>query len=239
MGKGLRLTDIQKDKIRKAKEEFKSGCRYGPLHMKLDCPDPHGSGGSTDTAALARKFFEAESRPHFLALVQGNDEEKEGFQHLHKHMSIILRLVSCKQKIDTDSFEFLCNETYLNLVKHFPWASVPQSIHRLLAHAAERIRFNKGCGLGTESEEGLETLHKYVRRFRSLLARKNSLADNLKDAFTHLWVRSDPVVRSMKRQVECLECSEIGHTKRSCPKLKPKAMESDDAEFKLFLMNDD
>lgn len=44
------------------------------------------------------------------------------------------------------------------LVEAFSWASVPQSVHRVLAHSAERIRSNGGHGLGFYSyyKEGLE-----------------------------------------------------------------------------------
>jgi len=71
---------------------------------------------------------------------------------------------------------------------------------------------------GRFTEEGIETLHKLVRRFRELLARKNNLFLNLFDVWRQLMVRSDPVIRSKKRKLTCSVCKGEGHTKRSCSK---------------------
>jgi hypothetical protein len=121
-----------------------------------------------------------------------------------KNFAVILRIVSSKERlVDVNAFEQLCIETTLVLVEAFPWASFPQSVHRVLAHLAERIRSNGGHGLGLYSEEGLEGLHKYVRRFKERLSRKNSLKDNLTDTFGHLWIRSDLIIRSKRRVLEC------------------------------------
>jgi predicted RNA-binding protein with PUA domain len=82
--------------------------------------------------------------------------------------------------------------------------------------------------MGDLSEEGLQTLHKLVRRFREMLARETNLLDNLTDVFPHLWIRSDPVIRSKKRTLECTHCSGFGHTKRFCPQLHNKEKSSYD-----------
>jgi hypothetical protein len=55
-----------------------------------------------------------------------------------------------------------------------------------------------------------------------MLALKTNLLDNLTDVFLHLWIRSDPVIRSKKISLECIRCSGFGHTKRSCPQLHYK-----------------
>jgi hypothetical protein len=55
-----------------------------------------------------------------------------------------------------------------------------------------------------------------------MLARKTNLLDNLTDVFAHLWIRSDLVIRSKKRTLECIHCSGFSHTKRSCPQLHYK-----------------
>ena len=149
------------------------------------------------------------------------DDEKMNLKKLHCNFSVILRVISSKStEIDTEMFEEYCISTYLLLAESFPWASIPQSIHRILAHSAERIRINDNYGLGSLSEEGLEATHKLIRRYRSLLARKTSLSDNLRDVFKHLWTRSDPVVRSFARTLQCSQCNLLGHSKRSCATLK-------------------
>ncbi len=154
-----------------------------------------------------------------MLLTRGTEQETADLKLLHENYSLILRLISSKaEKIDIQAFKKLCSETYLHQVQAFPWATVPQSIHRILAHAAEAIQQNGGFGLGALSEEGLEATHKLVRRFRALLSRKTSLEDNLYDVFKHLWVRSDPVIRLHTRVLSCTFCDAQGHTKRTCSK---------------------
>lgn len=159
--------------------------------MRLDCPDPYGSGGNTDTANNARRFFSEEKRDDVLTLFPGaSSDQLENLKKLLKRFNVILRIVSSKSRIiDTDSFAEFCTETHVLLKTTFPWVPVSPSLHRILGHSAERIVLNGGYGLGNLSEEALECLHKLVRRFRSLLARKTNLRDNLIDVFRHLFIR--------------------------------------------------
>ena len=217
-GRGKSAGEVGKGKISDAKNEFRKKAKEGPMHMRLDMPDSSGTGaGNTDTGNTARRFFEFKNRIHFVDLFNGTPEEKEAIATLHKNFSVILRLYSSKKhKIDVDYLEELCTETNLLLVTTFPWATQPPSVHKLLAHSAQRIRLNDGYGMGNFSEEGLETLHKMIRRFRELLARKNNLFLNLFDVWRVLMVRSDPIIRNKKRKLYCSVCKGEGHTKRSC-----------------------
>ena len=219
-GKGKKIGKENHRKLKEAKNMFRILAANGPMHLKLDMPDSSGTGaGNTDTGGTAREFFNFKNRQHFIDLFEGTVAEKEAMATLHKHFSVILRLYSSKNTlIDVDDLEALCTETNLLLVKTFPWATQPPSIHKLLAHTAQRIRMNDNLGMGSFSEEGIETLHKIIRRFRELLARKNNLFLNLFDVWRALMVRSDPVIRSKKRKLTCSVCKGEGHTKRSCPK---------------------
>ena len=78
------------------------------------------------------------------------------------------------------------------------------------------MELNGGRGLGMLSEEGLETIHKLLRRYRETRARKTSLDDNLKDVFHLLLLRSDPRVRDMFPKLYCSRCKVHGHTVRKC-----------------------
>ena len=148
-----------------------------------------------------------------------------------------MRVISSKSKeIEPESFEEFCISTYLLLTQSFPWASVPQSVHRILAHSAERIKLNDNFGLGSLSEEGLEATHKLIRRFRSILARKTSLSDNLRDVFKHLWTRSDPLVRGYARTLTCSGCKSHGHSVRSCPFLKEPFSNEIDIQVESFFV---
>ena len=174
-----------------AKDNFRQQAKKDPVFMRLDCPDPYGSGGNTDTANNAKRFLSEEKREAILTLFPNASAQKlDNIRSLLQGFNVVLRVVSSKSRIiDTNAFDEYCIETYVLLKTVFPWASVPQSIHRLFGHSAERIALNGGYGLGNLSEEALESLHKLVRRFRSLLARKTNLRDNLADVFKHLFIR--------------------------------------------------
>ena len=139
-------------------------------------------------------------------------------------------------KIDVDAFESLCKDTNILIAQEFPWSTIPPSIHRLLAHSAERIQLNDGHGLGNQTEEPLEAQHKLLRSTRELLARKTSLHDNLHDVFTFLYTRSDPIVRSKRRTFKCSFCKKLGHTIRSCTSRKSTCMRSYDALFEDLII---
>jgi hypothetical protein len=71
--------------------------------MKLDCPDSHGSGGNSNTAAMARRFFKEENVDKLVSLINGTPEELEAFATLHKNIAVILRVYSSKEHlIDVD-----------------------------------------------------------------------------------------------------------------------------------------
>ena len=237
MGRGSRYTDGQKARLQDAKVRFRQEARDGPLHMRLDVPDSSGHGGTSDTGEMSRTFFSQKNRGHFIDLVHGTVAEKEGIKKLHEYVSILLRvLVSKSREVDIQGYEQQCLEAYQLIPRVFPWASIPQSVHRVLAHSAERMRANDCCGLGMLSEEGLESLHKYVRRFRDILARKTSLRDNLADVFAHLWVRSDPLVRAHQRTLICSNCFKSGHSVRKCPDRTQSCENSDNAMVESFFV---
>ena len=232
-----RLSAEEWANIKNAKNQFRINAKR-TLHMKLDQPDSYGRGGSTNTAGLARRFFGPQNRQKFVDLIYGTRKEKKAFGILHKKMSVILRLISSKKhQIDYMSLEKYCLDTYVFLRESFEFTTVPGVVHHVLAHSAERIKFNGGFGLGEWSEEGLETLHKLVRRFRERLARKTSLKDNLTDVAKHLLIRSDPIIRSYKRVLSCTICKEKGHTKRSCPLKKQKNKTSYDELVGEFFLS--
>ena len=220
MGQGKQLGKANKLKIKEAKDKFRISAATGPMHLKLDMPDSSGTGaGNTDTGNTAREFFKFKNRKHFIDLFEGTESEKKAMSTIHKNLSVILRAYSSKNVVfDVDDLQALCTATNLLLVKTFPWATQPPSVHKLLAHTADRMRMNENMGMGRFTEEGIETLHKLVRRFRELLARKNNLFLNLFDVWRQLMVRSDPVIRSKKRKLTCSVCKGEGHTKRSCSK---------------------
>jgi hypothetical protein len=235
MGRGKRLTTYQKEKVEAAKKDFISQAKND---IKIILDSPRAEGGSSDDGNTAKRFFSPENREAVVGLFKGTVHEKAIIQKLIQNFSIILRLISSKRLVDVDAFEDFCNKTYICLCEEFPWVSVSTSVHRLLGHSAERIRLNHGFGLGMISEEGLEAIHKLVRRFRELSARKTSLEDNIQDVFTHLFIRSDPTIRSYNRLLVCSNCSEINHTRRGCPLLKATVYTKEEDMLESFFQQE-
>ena len=98
-------------------------------------------------------------------------------------------------KVDTTRLTELCTTTYELIVLKFNWVNITPSLHKLLAHSPELIAtYNSGYGLKKISEEGLEALNKYVRKYRESLARKLSFESNIKDVLVRLTTQSDPVL---------------------------------------------
>ena len=91
---------------------------------------------------------------------------------------------------------------YLQLVELFPWIVVSPSVHRILAHSWVVILQNDCYGLGSQSEEGLEALNKWILRMRSTGARKISTLTNFTDTYNHLWDRSRPIIVQMERVIK-------------------------------------
>ena len=68
--------------------------------MKLDMPDPYGAGGNCDTAANARLFLSEKNRPHAVALFKPrDDQEKEAISELLHDISVVLRVISSKERV--------------------------------------------------------------------------------------------------------------------------------------------
>ena len=156
---------------------------------------PSCDGGTTTTGNVARDCF-SDKRDFFKwATSTISEKDRELVQIIHQNLSAILRVFNSSHKIDTTQLSILCNDTYEFIVVNFHWANITPSLHKLLAHSAELIeKYNNGFGLKNFSEEGLEALNKYVRKFREHLARKFSFEMNIKDILVRLTTQSDPIL---------------------------------------------
>ena len=137
--------------------------------------------------------------------------------NLHVNCEFILRTISSqKQKIDTEVFGNICINTYVDILTHFKWVDLTPTVHKILAHARELINLNNGMGIGHLSEEGLEAVHKIIRRIRASWTLQTSDLANLKDLIKKVWLKSDPVFYSFKKVLKCSSCGATGH-QRKCP----------------------
>ena len=106
-----------------------------------------------------KRFSSDFARQVIVELV--NDDIKDGLKEIHLGLCVAVNVIN-SQKRQVNVVKLV----YTNIVHLFPWAVVSPSVHRILGHAWERIEQNGGYGLGNVSEEGLEALNKWIRRFR-------------------------------------------------------------------------
>ena len=145
---------------------------------------------------MARKLLFDPSKHQILVdsipeKIQGDGKcDRKVFNEFITNLSVILRAVSSRRKVNTESLEQLCKETSLTLVSHWPNFRFTPSIHQVLAHSAALIAANESTGLGSLSEEPLEHNNKKIRNYREHLSRKNTQNANLSDVLTRLWVKS-------------------------------------------------
>ena len=199
-GKGEKLDEIE-DEVR-VKFFNKTG-------MKIDSPTSQG--GNTDTGNVAWNFFDTKSARAIRDILESYRVQKvEEIMQIHVSLSIILRVVSSKRKVDLERYRAFCQSTYLDIVTQFPWVSVTECLHDVLGHSPEAIEINDGCGLGRFTEQGSEACNKDIRRFSEVAARHTSLDDNIFDVMRRLMIRSDPVVLSHARQSYCSRCETYG-----------------------------
>ena len=92
--------------------------------------------------------------------------------------------MNSNEKIDTIRLEILCSDSYEFIINNFPWVSITPTLQKLLAHTPELLKdYNDSYGLKSYSEEALEAINKYIRRFRENLPGKTSFQDNVRDVF--------------------------------------------------------
>ena len=227
-----------KGAIEIAKKEVKDYMR-NKTGIVVDEPDSTGAGGNTNTGNNVRNILWNKTNRDALAdCVPEN--KKNLVQSTFRNLAIILRLVSSNCKIDLEKFDILCKNTAQNILIAFNGEiQITPTLHVLLAHGCALVEENGGYGLKIFSEEPLESNNKYIRKFRENLARKTNQIENLTDVCARLWVKSDPIICSIKRKQYCTFCKiHTDHTSLSstCPeKIKFSPQQEDDAFLDQFL----
>ena len=82
--------------------------------------------------------------------VEDRDTKQKEFGDIFLNLSALVKVLnSHKTKVNVLRYKELSMETYKLIVTAFPWCHVPESIHRVLGHAWERIEGNDSFGLGS------------------------------------------------------------------------------------------
>ena len=191
----------QKTKKKEAKNKIIAMIK-AKIGIAVDMLDAVGTGGTSTTGNTARALlFDPEKRQVLIECIpqkvrREQECDRVVYDEFITNLSIILRVVSSKRRINTEHLDHLCKETALKLVSHWPGFKFTPSVHQVLAHSAALISANDSKGLGTLSEEPLEHNNKNLRIYREHLARKTTLHANLSDVITQLWIKSDRILRS-------------------------------------------
>ena len=94
--------------------------------IAVDTPDVVGAGGTSTTCNTARALlFNPEKHGVLIECIPQkvrHDQECDRvvFDEFVTNLSIILRFVSSKRRINTEHLDHLCKETALKLVSHWP-----------------------------------------------------------------------------------------------------------------------
>ena len=159
---------------------------------------------------------------------------------IFKNLAIITRLIFSDFKVNVEKIDIICKETASMILNDFDGQiRISDTLHVILARVCALVEANGGHGFKKLSEEPLESNNKYIRQFRESLARKTNQLENLNDVATRLWVKSDPIIRSLKRDLYCKVCEKFSdHTMRSsqCPqKILYSPKQSDDTFLLQFI----
>ena len=214
-----KLTQEQKDAIKAARSRLIEAVKDA-TGILMDTPC--AKGGTTDTGGSAWRFFSHEVIPVLKSVIPS--EFLDDVLKIHRNLSIILRVISSKRKVETELLKQINTETYVFLRTQFEWVQVSESVHLLLAHSHQLIELNEGFGLGQMTEQGSEGVNKLVRRFSECFARQTSLDENITDVFNRLQILSNPFLMTFQRKQFCNNCKTFGeHWTVSCPRKEKKS----------------
>ncbi|XP_022166704.1 uncharacterized protein LOC111031177 [Myzus persicae] len=144
--------------------------------------------GNTNDGNTARRFFK---NPEKSAEITGIDFT------LLQRFGNILSVIASGRKINPITFDEYALATATLFVQLYPWYYMPASVHKILIHGADVIKFAI-LPIGQLSEEAQEARNKDYKRIRQNHTRKNSRLNTNKDLIHMLLVSSDPYISSIR-----------------------------------------
>ena len=179
--------------IASAKEELK---------LLIDCPDPHGSGGTTNDGNTARLFLGKKRSGVIRIALLRSDQERSDADEILKNTFAIFRVVSSMRYVHMNKFEDLVKSTMKKMTTAWPFAPTPISGIRMLLHCIEKMKKRGGRGLGHLNEGPLECGHKDRRRIWRYHTRQDCLENAITDTMHYLVVKTNYIQRSLREKVK-------------------------------------
>ena len=195
MAPGKKITYTNEEK-----EDYARATVYVKDYLYRNIAVNVGNPGDMVTGNSFVAFSSDHAREVICELV--DNDMKETVREIHLGLCAIVKIInSQKRTVNTDALRELSKSVHLKIVQTFPWAVISQSVHRILAHSADRIELNNCMGLGSIGEEGLEALNKWIRRMDQSGSRADSTTHRFTDIFYHLWDCSRPNIVEMERKI--------------------------------------
>ncbi|CAH0563057.1 unnamed protein product [Brassicogethes aeneus] len=144
--------------------------------------------GTTNDGNTARRFF---SNAVKSAEITGIDV------NLIIRFDIILKTIASGYDINVDAFRSYTRDTASLYVSLYPWYYMPASVHKILMHGADVIKFSI-LPIGLLSEEAQEARNKDYKKYREHHSRKSSRLNTNTDLFHRLLETSDPYLSSIR-----------------------------------------
>ena len=117
------------------RELLKSGGQKG---IAWGYPDASGRGGGSATSQSARQFFKSrELRERVISFVP--EKDRDHLRFILQNTGILLRVMECDQKVDTQKVRDLSRKVMLRFADHYPWVEIQDTTHELYAHLAQFI----------------------------------------------------------------------------------------------------
>lgn len=187
--KKWRTNASDRQKISKRKKEILTKLENSSS-IKFDQPRAGGAGNST-TEKDCRKVL---NEPEKLAGILELDI------NLVRNLSIILKVLNAREEINVSKFRELCMRTYEIFVVKYDFYKMCATMHKILAHSCDVIMVLP-LSPGFFSEEGPESLNKFLKHIRQAHARTVSREANIKDMFHRSLESSDPALSSKRMDI--------------------------------------
>ncbi|XP_044572242.1 uncharacterized protein LOC123257406 [Drosophila ananassae] len=176
-----------KELVQRRKQNIQSEFRE-KMGLIVDKPRTGGSGNSND-GNTARTFF---NNPHLSAEITGIE------QHLIEKCATVLQALSSGYKINVEKFRKLALDTARELTTKYSWYYLPSSVHKILIHAPDVIKYAL-VSIGELSEEAAESRNKDVKKYRLNHTRKTSRIATNRDLINRLLLTSDPFITGQRK----------------------------------------
>ena len=123
------------------KEDYARAVVYVKDYLYRNIAVNVGNPGDMVTGNSFVAFSSDHAREVICELVENDVKEK--VREIHLGLCAIVKIInSQKRTVNTDALRELSKSVHLKIVQTFPWAVISQSVHRILAHSADRIELN-------------------------------------------------------------------------------------------------